>query len=160
MVILPHLFCNACFGWVELQWNINELCYEFDTEPYAQDRDAIIKVGPYSFLSSNFSTHTHFLNAGWHCDLAASVRIFVQELSHRIEALLTSKLAISWIPVHCILLQGVYIVHFISIVILSRSGSYTPLAHAERRTSNVLERSTFQILFLETSNILKHLSFG
>ncbi len=27
-----------------LQWQIDELCFEHDTEPYAQERDAQIKV--------------------------------------------------------------------------------------------------------------------
>ena len=52
---------NHLFWIVTLQWNINRLCFEFDTEPYAQQRDTNIKVQNFFTFLSFFSRFFTFL---------------------------------------------------------------------------------------------------
>ena len=55
-------FTHDKWYWIMiLQWNIKRLCFEFDTEPYAQRRDKIIKVGTFpSIFIHLFSIHSYF----------------------------------------------------------------------------------------------------
>lgn len=45
-VIYPSIFCNIQCNYLclLLQWNVNKLCFEYDTEPYYQALDAKVKV--------------------------------------------------------------------------------------------------------------------